>query len=108
MSVPAPADRRALAHGRVQRAALLRRIESAGEPLVLVVASSGFGKTSLIEQWAITTGAQVTWLSCPAGIFPGALGGPALLILAGLMTFRAGAAVALYTRLAPPGGARCA
>jgi ATP/maltotriose-dependent transcriptional regulator MalT len=47
----------------VQRAALLRRLESAGEPLVLVVASSGFGKTSLIDQWAITTGAQLTWLS---------------------------------------------
>ena len=31
--------------------------------VVIVVASSGFGKTSLLEQWAITTGAQVTWLS---------------------------------------------
>jgi ATP/maltotriose-dependent transcriptional regulator MalT len=30
---------------------------------VIVVASSGFGKTSLIEQWATTTGPQVTWLS---------------------------------------------
>jgi ATP/maltotriose-dependent transcriptional regulator MalT len=41
----------------MQRVALLRRLESAGDPLVIVVASSGFGKTSLIEQWAITTGA---------------------------------------------------
>ena len=49
---------------RVQRAVLLRRLESAGEPLVLVVAPSGFGKTSLLEQWATTTGAQVAWLSC--------------------------------------------
>ena len=49
---------------RVQRAALLRRLESAGEPLVLVVAPSGFGKTSLLAQWATTTGAQVAWLSC--------------------------------------------
>jgi len=47
----------------VQRAASFPKVESAGDPLVLVVASSGFGKTSLLEQWAITTGAQVTWLS---------------------------------------------
>jgi LuxR family transcriptional regulator, maltose regulon positive regulatory protein len=49
---------------RVQRAALLRRLESAGEPLVLVVAPSGFGKTSLLAEWAATTDAQVAWLSC--------------------------------------------
>ena len=49
---------------RVQRAALLRRLESAGEPLVLLVAPSGFGKTSLLAQWATTTDAQVAWLSC--------------------------------------------
>ena len=41
-----------------------RRLESAGEPLVLVVAPSGFGKTSLLTEWATTTGAQVAWLSC--------------------------------------------
>ena len=33
---------------RVQRAVLLRRLESAAEPLVLLVAPSGFGKTSLL------------------------------------------------------------
>jgi LuxR family maltose regulon positive regulatory protein len=43
---------------------LLRRLESAGEPLVLVVAPSGFGKTSLLAQWATATDAQVAWLSC--------------------------------------------
>jgi LuxR family maltose regulon positive regulatory protein len=48
----------------VQRAVLLRRLESAGEPLVLLVAPSGFGKTSLLAEWATTTGAQVAWLSC--------------------------------------------
>jgi ATP/maltotriose-dependent transcriptional regulator MalT len=49
---------------RLQRAALLRRLESAGEPLVLLVASSGFGKTSLLAEWATTTDVQVAWLSC--------------------------------------------
>ena len=49
---------------RVQRAGLLPRLESASEPLVLLVAPSGFGKTSLLAQWATTTDAQVAWLSC--------------------------------------------
>ena len=49
---------------RVQRMALLRRLESAGEPLVLLVAPSGFGKTSLLAEWAATTDVQVAWLSC--------------------------------------------
>ena len=49
---------------RVQRAVLLRRLESAAEPLVLLVAPSGFGKTSLLAEWATTTGVQVCWLSC--------------------------------------------
>jgi LuxR family maltose regulon positive regulatory protein len=31
---------------------------------VLVVAPSGFGKTSLLAEWAATTDAQVAWLSC--------------------------------------------
>ena len=31
---------------------------------MLVVAPSGFGKTSLLEQWAAATDAQVAWLSC--------------------------------------------
>ena len=58
IAVPRPAG------PRVQRAALLRRLESAAEPLVLLVAPSGFGKTSLLAEWATTTGAQVAWLSC--------------------------------------------
>ena len=48
----------------MQRADLLRKLESAREPLVLVVAPSGFGKTSLLAEWATTTDAQVAWLSC--------------------------------------------
>ena len=44
---------------RVQRAVLLRRLESAAEPLVLLVAPSGFGKTSLLAEWATTTDVQV-------------------------------------------------
>jgi LuxR family transcriptional regulator, maltose regulon positive regulatory protein len=58
LGVPGPAG------PRVPRAALLRRLESAGEPLILVVAPSGFGKTSLLAEWATTTDVQVCWLSC--------------------------------------------
>ena len=49
---------------RVKRPALLRKLESAAEPLVLLVAPSGYGKTSLLADWAATTDAQVAWLSC--------------------------------------------
>jgi hypothetical protein len=31
---------------------------------VLLVAPSGFGKTSLLAEWATTIGTQVAWLSC--------------------------------------------
>ena len=58
IAVPRPAGT------RVQRAVLVRRLESASEPLVLLVAPSGFGKTSLLAQWATTTEVQVAWLSC--------------------------------------------
>ncbi len=58
VAVPRPTGR------RVQRTALLRRLESAGEPLVLLVAPPGFGKTNLLADWATTTDAQVAWLSC--------------------------------------------
>ena len=30
---------------------------------MVVVAPSGFSKTSLLAEWATTTGAQVAWLS---------------------------------------------
>ena len=60
---------------RVQCVALLQRLQSAVEPLVLLVAPSGFGKTDLLAQWATTTDAQVAWLSCEESD-----GGPAVLI----------------------------
>ena len=49
---------------RLHRSELLRRIESAGERLMLLVAPSGFGKTDLLAEWARTTDAQVAWVSC--------------------------------------------
>ena len=63
---------------RVPHVGLLRRLESAGEPLVLLVAPSGFGKTSLLAEWATTTDAQVAWVSCDEAVRgPGAFLVPA-------------------------------
>ncbi len=50
---------------------LRRRLEEAGEPLFLVVAPPGFGKTNLLADWATTTDAEVAWLGCqPADAEP--------------------------------------
>jgi len=51
--IPAPTGR------TVQRPRLVSRIEQADSPLMLVVAPSGFGKTSLLTQWAASTPADV-------------------------------------------------
>ena len=56
--IPAPTGR------RVQRPRLVRRIEQSECRLMLLVAPSGFGKTSLLTQWAATTPADVAWVSC--------------------------------------------
>ena len=49
---------------RLARADLVQRIETAGQPLLLVVAPSGFGKTNLLAEWARATAADVAWLTC--------------------------------------------
>ena len=56
--IPTPIGR------RVQRPRLVSRIEQSDRPLMLVVAPSGFGKTSLLAQWAASTSADVAWMSC--------------------------------------------
>lgn len=57
-SIPAPVGR------RVQRPRLVARIDASDRPLLLVVAPSGFGKTSVLSQWAAATSADVAWVSC--------------------------------------------
>src|SRR4051794_21960697 len=57
-SIPAPVGR------RVQRPRLVSRIEQSDCPLMLLVAPSGFGKTSVLSQWAAATSADVAWVSC--------------------------------------------
>ena len=47
---------------RIQRRALVDRLERA--QLDLVVAPAGFGKTTVLTQWANTAAVEVVWVSC--------------------------------------------
>jgi LuxR family transcriptional regulator, maltose regulon positive regulatory protein len=49
---------------RIQRKALVDRLEGATPQLDLVVAPAGFGKTTVLTQWAKATALEVVWLSC--------------------------------------------
>src|SRR4029453_696168 len=51
--------------GTVPRRALLQRLEaSRGTPVVTVVAPPGYGKTTVLAQWAERRGPRVAWVSC--------------------------------------------
>ncbi len=49
---------------RVSRPGVVERIEHARQGLGLVVTPAGFGKTTVLAEWAKTTDAEVAWLSC--------------------------------------------
>jgi ATP/maltotriose-dependent transcriptional regulator MalT len=49
---------------RIQRNALVGRLEGATPQLALVVAPAGFGKTTVLTQWAKATAIEVIWVSC--------------------------------------------
>ncbi len=53
-----------LAGVRLPRPRVVERIERASQPLSLVVAPAGSGKTAVLAEWATTTDARVAWLSC--------------------------------------------
>jgi LuxR family transcriptional regulator, maltose regulon positive regulatory protein len=50
--------------GIVSRLSLLDRLADADEPLISVVASPGYGKTTLLAQWARTVSPRVAWVTC--------------------------------------------
>ena len=55
-----------LRHNFVQRARLIERLDqglAAGSKLTLISASAGFGKTTLVSEWAAVCGRKVAWLS---------------------------------------------
>jgi len=49
----------------VPRTALVRQLAGTSVPIALVVAPAGYGKTTLIEQWAARDPRPFVWLSCP-------------------------------------------
>ena len=55
-----PAARR----GMVRRTGLVDRLLAADEPVISVVAPPGYGKTTLLAQWAERRGPRVAWVSC--------------------------------------------
>ena len=42
----------------------MERLAATGVPVITVVASPGYGKTTLMAQWAERIGSRVAWLSC--------------------------------------------
>jgi LuxR family maltose regulon positive regulatory protein len=50
--------------GIVVRAALVERLAGSRAPVITVAAPPGYGKTTLLAQWAERIGSRVAWLSC--------------------------------------------
>jgi LuxR family maltose regulon positive regulatory protein len=54
--------------GIVARTALVQRLVAAhAVPIISIVAPAGYGKTTLLAQWAQRRGAPVAWISCDDG-----------------------------------------
>src|SRR5215471_16122319 len=53
--------------GIVDRTALVDRLAAAQAPVITVVAPPGYGKTTLMAQWAERIGPRVAWVSCDDG-----------------------------------------
>jgi LuxR family maltose regulon positive regulatory protein len=50
--------------GIVHRTALVERLAASAVPVMTVAAPPGYGKTTLMAQWAERIGSRVAWLSC--------------------------------------------
>ena len=53
--------------GIVARTALVERLAAATAPVITVAAPPGYGKTTLLAQWAERIGSRAVWLSCDEG-----------------------------------------
>ena len=59
-----PSDVAPVEGSTVERSALLGVLLAAREPVVAVVAPPGYGKSTLLAQWAQRRGSLVAWVSC--------------------------------------------
>jgi LuxR family transcriptional regulator, maltose regulon positive regulatory protein len=50
--------------GTVERTALVQRLEASDSPVIMLVAPPGYGKTTVLAQWAERLGSKVAWVSC--------------------------------------------
>ena len=53
--------------GIVVRTTLVERLAATRAPVITAVAPPGYGKTTVLAQWAERIGSQVAWLSCDDG-----------------------------------------
>ena len=53
--------------GIVARTALVNRLAAAQAPVIAIVAPPGYGKTTLLAQWAERVWPRVAWISCDDG-----------------------------------------
>src|SRR5262245_34082395 len=53
--------------GIVARTALVERLAATRAPVITVTAPPGYGKTTLLAQWAERIGSRAAWLSCDEG-----------------------------------------
>jgi LuxR family maltose regulon positive regulatory protein len=49
--------------GTVRRSALITRLEKSTAPIVSVIAPAGYGKTTVLSQWADSSRHDVAWVS---------------------------------------------
>src|SRR3954451_4170831 len=63
-ALPSPAPPPPLRSGLVPRAHLLRRlVASRDQPVALLVAPAGYGKTTLVTEWALRDERPFTWIA---------------------------------------------
>src|SRR5690349_2328150 len=53
--------------GTIRRSSLIRRLAGNPCPVVSVVAPSGYGKTTLLSEWAEASGRDLAWVSVDQG-----------------------------------------